>query len=117
MVHHIQVVRIDGNDLAIQTRIQIEREFFPQGLTPENIRLVDRVEQISQQSFSYGYKIGSAIQADEWSNNACLGYAIKGARRLGLTDEQTRKLIRSIYSTFDDVSVDEAKRTYENSPY
>lgn len=53
----------------------------------------------------------------EWSNNACLGYAIMGARKLGYNDEQIHKLVRMIYGMFDFTSVDEAKDVYEKSDY
>lgn len=54
---------------------------------------------------------------EAWSNNACLGYAILGAKRLGYSEEQTEKLIRAIYSMFDETSIEEARELYERSPY
>lgn len=52
-----------------------------------------------------------------WSNNACLGYAILGAKKLGYDDERIQELVRAIYSEFDWKSVDEAKDTYNKSSY
>lgn len=52
-----------------------------------------------------------------WSNNACLGYAILGAKRLGYSEEQTKQLVRAIYGEFDMTAVEEARTTYERSPY
>lgn len=52
-----------------------------------------------------------------WSNNACLGYAILGAKKLGYNDEQIHELVRAIYGEFDWKSVDEAKDTYNQSSY
>lgn len=52
-----------------------------------------------------------------WNNNACLGYAILGAQKLGYDDEQVKNLVRAIYSEFDWKSVNEAKRIYEESTY
>lgn len=52
-----------------------------------------------------------------WSNNACLGYAILGAQKLGYSEEQLKQLVRGIYSQFDWKSVDEAKEIYNKSPY
>lgn len=52
-----------------------------------------------------------------WSNSACLGYAIFGAKKLGYSEEETRKLVRAIYSEFDSKSVPEAQNAYNQSPY
>ncbi|KZE78234.1 hypothetical protein AV654_19630 [Paenibacillus elgii] len=56
-------------------------------------------------------------QGDNWSNNACLGYAILGAKLLGYSEEQTKELVRAIYSEFDWKTVEEARTEYEKSPY
>lgn len=53
----------------------------------------------------------------EWDNYACLGYAILGAKKMGLSEEETSKLIRSIYSEFDWKSVPDANRIYRESKY
>lgn len=52
-----------------------------------------------------------------WSNNAALGYAILGAKKLGYDDEQIQDLVRAIYSVFDIKTVDEAKDTYNRSSH
>ncbi|WP_090647634.1 hypothetical protein [Paenibacillus sp. UNC496MF] len=54
---------------------------------------------------------------EPWSNNACLGYAILGAQKLGYSEEQLQKLVRAIYSEFDFKSIKEARAIYEQSPY
>jgi len=38
-------------------------------------------------------------------------------KKLGYTEEQTKQLVRAIYSTFDFKSVEEAKEEYNKSPY
>jgi hypothetical protein len=53
----------------------------------------------------------------EWSNNACLGYAIFGAHKLGYSEEQIKELVRAIYGEFDWKSVEEAKVVYNQSSY
>jgi hypothetical protein len=53
----------------------------------------------------------------EWSNNACLGYAILGAKNLGYSDEQIKELVRAIYREFDMKTLDEAKNIYDQSEY
>src|SRR5690625_7634077 len=37
----------------------------------------------------------------EWSNYAALGYAIAGAKRIGMNDDKTNDLIKAIYGEFD----------------
>ena len=56
-------------------------------------------------------------EGGKWSNNACLGYAILGAQRLGYSEEQTKELIRAINSEFDWTTIEEARMVYERSPY
>ena len=53
----------------------------------------------------------------EWSNYACLGYAILGAKKLGYGDEQISKLVKAIYSEFDFKTVAEAEKVYTGSDY
>jgi hypothetical protein len=57
------------------------------------------------------------VEPQEWSNNACLGYAIIGAEELGYSQKQIQELVRSIYRTFDYKTIEEARQKYENSPY
>jgi len=53
----------------------------------------------------------------DWSNNACLGYAILGAKELGYSDEEIKKLVRAINRAFNHKTIEEARQEYENSPY
>lgn len=62
--------------------------------------------------------VGKALgNESEWSNYACLGYAIAGAKKLGYDDEKIGELVRSIYGEFDWVSVPEAEKVYTKSDY
>lgn len=64
------------------------------------------------------YLIGQEQSSESrWSNNACLGYAILGAEKLGYNDEQIQELVRAIYGEFDWKSVDQAKDVYNKSSY
>lgn len=64
------------------------------------------------------YLIGQEQSSESrWSNNACLGYAILGAEKLGYKDEQIKELMRAVYGEFDWKSVDEAKDVYNKSSY
>lgn len=53
----------------------------------------------------------------EWSNYACLGYAIAGAKKTGMTDDKINDLIKAIYGEFDIKSVPEAEDIYRESDY
>lgn len=53
----------------------------------------------------------------EWSNQACLGYAIAGAKKLGYDDEKIDELIGAIYAEFDKKSVPEAEEIYRESDF
>jgi hypothetical protein len=53
----------------------------------------------------------------EWSNYACLGYAILGAKKLGYDDEKISELVKAIYSEFDFKTVAEAEKIYTGSDY
>jgi len=59
----------------------------------------------------------SQSNESEWNNNACLGYVIIGAEKLGYSKDQIKKLVGTINSSFDWKSIDEAKETYNNSAY
>lgn len=52
-----------------------------------------------------------------WDNYACLGYAIAGAEKAGLVNEQIKTLIRSIYGEFDWKTVEQANKIYRESQY
>lgn len=107
-------------NIGMQARIDLEGEFFKEGVDSEMIRLLDRVEQMVSKAFGAGIRLaqqGGLADAELWSNNACLGYAIMGANALRYPEEQTKKLVRAIYSEFDWKTVEEAKAVYNKSPF
>lgn len=53
----------------------------------------------------------------EWSNYACLGYAIAGAKKIGMSDDKINDLVKAIYGEFDMKSVPEAEDIYRESDY
>lgn len=101
---------------AVEARGILEKEFFPDGVTPEQIRLLDTVEALVHRSFVDG---GLALSESKegWSNNACLGYVILGLQNLNTSPEDIQRIVRSVYSAFDDATIDEAKHAYNKSPY
>ena len=53
----------------------------------------------------------------EWSNNACLGYLIKGLENLNYNHNEIKKIVNAVSNTFDMTSVPEAKNIYTKSNY
>lgn len=58
-----------------------------------------------------------AAMSDTWTNNACLGYAIKGMVDAELEPEQIRRVVREIKHRFDMWTVEEADKWYCNQEY
>lgn len=52
-------------------------------------------------------------EGNDWSNDACLGYAIMGTRRLGYSEEQVFQIVQAIYGMIDESTVEEAKTIYK----
>ena len=56
-------------------------------------------------------------QAEEWSNQSCLGYVIKGLEDAGLAGEDVEHLVGGVRRTFDDTSLKQAQAIYCQSRY
>ena len=54
---------------------------------------------------------------EDWSNNACLGYAIRAAKALKMTEKQIKDLVNEMKYCFDMRTIEEAKEEYCKSPY
>lgn len=108
---------MEDKNLISVLRRGLEVELFPDGMTAENIDLLNRVERTLSKSFKAGYKSAQLFSSVEWSNNACLGYVILGARNLDYKENQIKEIVRSTYCQFDFKTIEEAKRVYETSPY
>jgi hypothetical protein len=54
---------------------------------------------------------------DIWSNNACKGYAISAAIAAGLDERQTGRLIDALRAAFEEMTVDEAEKFYQDGEY
>lgn len=105
------------NSMTSMLRIELEEELFPSGMTTEQIKIMDHVEQSFKKAFKSGFTTGKMIGGEEWSNNACLGYLILGAKRLRYTDDQITRIVRATNGQFDFTTIDEARQAYESSPY
>lgn len=54
---------------------------------------------------------------DKWSNAACLGYAIVAMERLGMEEEEIKRITRQIRAEFDRTTIGEAEAHYNDSVY
>lgn len=96
-------------------RIALEKKHFPDGVTPEQIKLLDDVEQLLQRAYTAGTESADSTQA--WSNHSAFGYAILAAERAGFSENDIQRLVRALRSQFDTVSLEEAAECYRKSPY
>lgn len=108
---------MQDRSLMAQMRMELESKFFPEGMTPEQIQILDHAETLFGKAFKAGYQSGQFFQGEEWSNNACLGYVILGAKSLKFKEEQTRKIVRAVQGHFDFKTIEEARAVYNKSPY
>ncbi len=54
---------------------------------------------------------------DDWSNNACLGYAITAMEYMGLNENEVKRMVGHMKYAFDMKTIDEADKKYCESPY
>lgn len=52
------------------------------------------------------------IKIEEWSNSACLGYAILACRNIGFTESEVADFIDMMNSVFGNYSTVEAEKVY-----
>ncbi len=103
--------QLKGKPAFVKERVQLEREFFRQGVSQDMIRLLDRVEQLLGQAYEVGYNAAGS-NSEAWSNSSAVGYTILAAKRLGYSDDQATQLARAINRQFDVTTIGEAKRAY-----
>lgn len=49
---------------------------------------------------------------ENWSNNACLGYALKALKALNYSENEIKRILTTIESQFDLLSVEDAAELY-----
>lgn len=54
---------------------------------------------------------------DQWSNNSCLGYAIKAMENLKLDEETIKKVVSEMKYLFDVKTLEQAEEVYMKSRY
>ena len=114
MADQMQVKQFSGSPAV---RAELERDFFPEAATQEQKRLLDQVEERLAEQWRAGYSMAELVGETPWSNSACLGYVIKAARSLTLSEDQIKKLVWEINSIFSMMSIEDAKKIYMDSPY
>lgn len=106
----MEVKSVRNEAVSLFLKLQEDHKLSPQVLRD--------IENIMGAAYKAGHEIANVIgPAEEWSNASCLGYAIKGARRLKFTEVQITELVGAIRGEFDWVTLGEAEQTYNKSPY
>ena len=86
-------------------------------LSEENWEWLDEKAEGNRSNFLRKVVWNALGNESEWDNYACLGYAILGAQKIGLSEEKTNELIRAIHGEFDWKSVEQANKVYRESDY
>ncbi|OME02658.1 hypothetical protein BSK54_10395 [Paenibacillus odorifer] len=99
------------------TRVQLEQKHFPQGVTSEEIRLLDDVEELLVKAYQVGCQTAQRMALQTWSNQSAFGYAILAAERAGFDTGNINRLVRSMHNRFNMITLDEAAEAYRKSSY
>ena len=86
-------------------------------LSEENWEWLDEKAEGNRSKFLRETVWNALGNESEWSNYAALGYAIAGAKKIGMDDEKINELVRAIYGEFDVKTVPEAEDIYRESDY
>ncbi len=54
------------------------------------------------------------LNADQWSNAACIGYVILACKRLDYSTEEISRLLEMLNTMFSIFTVEEAEEEYRN---
>ena len=52
------------------------------------------------------------LSANQWSNAACMGYAIKTCKALGYSDREVNIFVETLSAMFSNFTVEEAEEEY-----
>jgi hypothetical protein len=106
-----------GTAVFTKARHHMEQRHFPQGVTPDMIKLLDQVEELLAKAYQSGYQTAEKLAPQAWSNQSAFGYAILAAERAGIPSDQINRLVRSMHNRFDMITLEEAAEAYRNSTY
>lgn len=128
----VEIIHVNGEGKAfcVNCRVEVFAKKKPVGrptigvtkkisltLDESNWDLLDEKAKGNRSAFIREVVWNALGNESEWSNNACLGYAVKGLEDLDYNPEEIKKIIRAISSTFDMTSVPEAEQKYLKSKY
>lgn len=86
-------------------------------LSEETWEWLDEKAEGNRSKFLREIVLNALGNESEWSNYACLGYAIAGAKKIGMSDDKINDLVKAIYGEFDMKSVPDAEEIYRESDY
>lgn len=102
---------------ATKHRMELMQRHFPQGVTPDMLRLLDEVEGLLKKAYIAGKQFADQAALQSWSNQSCFGYMIMAAERIGMDEEDIQRMVHAMHTLHDTISLEEAASRYCNSPY
>ncbi|MGG4141839.1 hypothetical protein ABEW34_01815 [Paenibacillus algorifonticola] len=102
---------------AAKHRHVLMQRHFPQGLTPDTVRLMDEVQELLVKAYISGKEAAAQVSPQSWSNQSCFGYTLMAAEKVGLSDHDTGRMVSALHRIFDSSSLEEAAERYIKSPY
>lgn len=102
---------------AAQQANKLAAKHFPEGLTPDLIKLFDDFRSQLMSAYIAGEASGDTVASQKWSNQASFGYAIMAGEKIGMDEPELNRLVRAMHGIHDMRSVEEAAEHYRMSPY
>lgn len=102
-------------DKIVSKRFNKKDYACPMPKNEEEIKaLCERVQNLSFKNAILRYEIENA---DLWSNEVCMGYAIKAYENLDLDFNDVETLVNLMRKLFDEWTLEQAREYYFNSLY
>lgn len=102
---------------SAKRRIELEQKHFPNGLAPNDIKLLDDVQELISRAYQSGRDSAEKQQPQEWNNQSYFGYMILAAEQIELGEHEINLLIKALHTIHDTISLQEAAEHYRCSSY
>ena len=86
-------------------------------LSKENWEWLDQKADGNRSKFLRDMIWNALSNESKWSHNVRLGYAMAGAKKMGMNEDQIIDLVKAIYGELDKKSLSDAENFYRQSDY